>query len=232
MTQNTLTVMSYNIDRAKGGDLEAILRLFSAEKPLPNDKIPVPDVLLLQEVVNNELHPSLDQFIRDFQGKISGSEWDTFYLNEEGREGPDENANAILSRYPLQSSGSIAFENQSGYEGRNAVYVDIWTAGKTIRIYSTHLESGKDAGDALIILETTKAQFNEIKANAAQSETSMQIIGGDFNNPLLPNFKDPLFMALGVSWQLSPFKDTFEGPNEDRTTCPIWKNTSGNLNST
>ncbi len=226
MDKNSLIVMSYNIDQnGTGGDgsrekgtprrrLDNILNLFGTA-------IPFPDILLLQEVLNDE--EDFTSIKNCLQKGQPGSNWHHYFA----AEGTRDEGNAVLSRYPLHNPGTLVFNKQSGYgekNPRNAVHTDIVAgeAKKTIRVYSTHLESGENLLGAIkAVTDTQKAQFQQLKDDADKSGTSMQIIGGDFNNPFqIPEYRELLKL---FAWDIQPFIDTFRDFKGDRTTC-FYKN--------
>jgi len=177
-----LTVMSWNLDKngtGKDGKQEAglqpILDAFGS-------KVPIPDVLLLQETKKGELSKFLEQL-----GKLTGKKWTSYGEDEQGRE--EGNANAILSWCPIEKPGVLFFKNQCGYGGRNAVYCDVSIPGYgPYRVYSAHLESGKGLGEYLSneAANVRIQQFQEIRRHATCANS---IIGGDFNGTDIEDFQ-------------------------------------------
>ena len=99
---------------------------------------------------------------------------------------------AIFSKYPIISSGSIEFANTAN----NAIYVDIVKASDTVRVYNIHLQSlrldtkkeelTKDNSSRLLrrIGETFKIQETQTELFLKHKNASphKMIICGDFNN--------------------------------------------------
>ena len=102
---------------------------------------------------------------------------------------------AILSKYPIVSSGSFNFDNTIN----NAIYVDIKIKNDTIRIYNVHLESFRVRPGSLKREISTnifnrmntsfQKQMEQAKAIKAHSlETNYKnIICGDFNSTQYSN---------------------------------------------
>lgn len=99
---------------------------------------------------------------------------------------------AIFSKYPIVSSGSIEFPNTAN----NAIYVDVVKASDTLRIYNVHLQSLRiDANKEALTSENSERLLKRVgatfKMQQSQAELFLEhkqnspyqmIICGDFNN--------------------------------------------------
>ncbi|MCL2502205.1 MAG: endonuclease/exonuclease/phosphatase family protein [Bacteroidales bacterium] len=107
--------------------------------------------------------------------------------------------NVIFSRYPIEAVGELSFPNSS----RTCIYADISLSGRTIRVYTTHLESNNISLNALVdrirkyqespdeIIQAhrrireaflTRARQVEIIANHLQTVDMPFVFSGDFND--------------------------------------------------
>jgi endonuclease/exonuclease/phosphatase family metal-dependent hydrolase len=103
-----------------------------------------------------------------------------------------KNGQAIFSKYPIVSSGSINFPNTEN----NAIFADVVKANDTIRIYNVHLQSSGINTDAKHLKnKNSERLFNRVaktfKMQQSQAELFIKhknnspykmIICGDFNN--------------------------------------------------
>lgn len=215
---NAITIMSYNTDKdgtgsdhnSKYNNISDIINLFS------QNIIPTPDVLMIQEGLGAQNLATYQQAL----SKIIPGNWYGYYATEGDRA--DSNIILVSPQYNTNhiQAGTLVFQNQCGWGfigKRNAVYVDIPIADITqtatpgnLRIFNTHLESGKDSDIFLHAAQVRFAQFNEI-VNYPRDNVAGMIIGGDFNT--MPIFDD----ITGLTrYQLGDFLSVFDNYLGDR----------------
>ncbi len=187
--KDDLTVLTYNLER--GFEIDAQLAW------LAGPGSPGPDVLLLQEADRGCERTGFRNIVAEMAEAIDGySVFATEFVElpgDRGESGPYdpplcEHGNAIVSRYPLEDARAIRHgENVSWYSppgapdpdeprlgGRVAVAADVVVGGRSLRVYSLHLESRVEAASV------RDAQAAEIAADAADLEGTV-VVGGDLN---------------------------------------------------
>jgi vancomycin resistance protein VanJ len=172
--QNQLSIMNYNV------------RLFNLYSWIDDDHVELdiikfikkqsPDVISFQEY-----HPHVNVNLSSYKFKYEKLSGNRVKYGQ-----------AIFSKYPIISSGSIEFANTAN----NAIYVDIVKASDTVRVYNIHLQSlrldtkkeelTKDNSSRLLrrIGETFKIQETQTELFLKHKNASphKMIICGDFNN--------------------------------------------------
>ncbi|MDP1573538.1 MAG: endonuclease/exonuclease/phosphatase family protein [Coxiellaceae bacterium] len=186
--KNALTVMSYNTDKdGTGSDHDPQYHQFSDILGLfTSGRIPTPDVLMIQEGLGAEDAVTYQQTL----AALAMGKWYSYYATEGTRL--DSNIILVNPKYNATQiqSGSIVFKNQCGWGlvgARNAAYVDIPaseilqdTVPGNVRIFDTHLESGRDGDIFSHAAQVRMSQFNEI-LNYPRTNVASLIVAGDFN---------------------------------------------------
>lgn len=165
LNDGTVTVLTYNIWHDQE-DWPARLNLMVEEL----DRLR-PDVIMLQEVLQNE---NLPNQAATLAYRLGYEDFHFVSVNAEGA--PKRYGNAILSRHPILETGERKLEPRNDY--RTAAYARIDVGGRPVSVYSTHLHySGGGPGtevrqrqieDLLDFIELTKGD-------------APVVIGGDFN---------------------------------------------------
>lgn len=90
-----------------------------------------PDIICLQEFNNSEAQNNIAPFY---------SKYRYHYFSRDFKKAKQhyESGSIIFSKYPIIDSGKIPF---SGQQHESLIYADIKTPVKTIRVYTTHLQS-------------------------------------------------------------------------------------------
>ena len=166
----TLRVLSYNIHHGEGVDgkldLKRIAQLISAVRP---------DLVSLQEVDRKTARVGkMDQPARL-------AEWTGLHVLFEQNipyQGGDY-GNAILSRFPVQSSRNHKLPNHDGGEQRGALEAKILLpAGHgSLIFYATHLDHRPDATERL-------ASARALEKLVRNSKSPLGILAGDLNSRL------------------------------------------------
>jgi endonuclease/exonuclease/phosphatase family metal-dependent hydrolase len=129
--QNVLRMMTYNVHDFKpfGDDLNEEVK----EKMLALIKIQNPDIICFQE------------FYTKYRGKFNTLDslkkilnTKHYYFLPTMKSESEAIGLAIFSKYPINNSGSIAFE---GSNGNGSIYVDLEFNNQPLRIYNVHLQS-------------------------------------------------------------------------------------------
>lgn len=200
--RETLTVMSYNIERG----FEARAQL---DAILDDPAIPVPDVILLSEADRGCRRTNYRNIARDYADMLGfhfvfATEFVELPSNR-GTEGPYdpplcEHGNAIIARYPLGNVRQIRHAAQHDWYtppghpdpdeprlgGRIAVAADMRVGERLVRLYSMHLESTLGA------MQKRNEQAAEVAADAANISYPV-IAGGDLNS-----FVEALTLPAGL----------------------------------
>lgn len=175
---NSLSVMTYNIWDLNGKppDLESVADVIRSEGG--------PDLVLLQEVRGKNMAIALSKALHlpyhlylEFHGANFGV--------------------AILTRYPFAESGFLYLKTSK--KGRGVLMADVIAHGRTVRVYSIHLDrieniAFKDGGVEITWGDALKLLTREISEETVRSRsveellewigsrgTGSVIIGGDFN---------------------------------------------------
>jgi len=171
---NNISVMNYNV------------RLFNLYEWIEEDDTK-------QKLVNFINNESPDVLSLQEYYKQDGVDFSAYKYKYEKLFGKKEKyGQAIFSKYPIISSGSIAFPKTAN----NAIYADIVKGNDTIRIYNVHLQSlridadveklSKEDGEKLFdgvgkTFKTQQFQTELFLLHKRQCQYKM-IICGDFNN--------------------------------------------------
>lgn len=172
--ENNISIMNYNV------------RLFNLYNWIENDSVQKnmmefintesPDIISFQEY-----HPHEKLNLPLYEHKYEHLSGERFKYGQ-----------AIFSKFPIISSGSIEFPNTAN----NAIYADIVKNSDTIRVYNVHLQSLRiDANKEAISQENSgrliKRASETFKMQQFQSELFLMhkkkspykmVICGDFNN--------------------------------------------------
>jgi vancomycin resistance protein VanJ len=131
--ESSIHIMTYNINKLNplGKPLGKDLDRSSLKTWIQNKNF---DVVCLQEMIENDLHPFLlNGYNKIFSGKIT----------DEG----DKLGIFIFSRYPIVNHGKIEFGDNSF---NRLIWADIILKGDTIRLISVHLKSYNFGGKSVL----------------------------------------------------------------------------------
>ena len=159
-TTDSLRVVSFNVEFAR--EIDRAIALIRSDSSLR-----APDILLLQE-----MDAAGAARIARALG-MAHVYYPAIYHSRAKRDF----GNAVLSRWPIVEDAKLILPNPSRYAGtqRIATAATVMVGEIRVRVYSTHLGTPADIGDA-----RRKDQLRAIMADAARYERV--IIGGDMND--------------------------------------------------
>jgi len=173
-----LRVMTWNLWHEFGPfelRREAIRRVIEREKP---------DVLCLQEVACRRIGTTVDTFAHDLARDlglhcfVSDGPW---FPRASGADGESAMGNAILSRWPILSTGQVALpgkDTDAGY--RKAVHVRLDTPWGSWPIVCTHLNHRFD--ESAVRLRQVDALADLIRDLRGDPASDLPVVvAGDFN---------------------------------------------------
>lgn len=160
--ETEITVLSYNIKSARiGGGIGAYLGVIANSGA---------DVVLLQEV-DKFRHTSNQVDQAGWLADNLGGWYDAFGANVD--YGGGLYGTAIISRYPILSSGNTHLPNGPGGQQRGLLHAVIDVDGVEVSLYNTHLQNKID--------HLKVAQARAI-APIIAADDRPRILGGDFNS--------------------------------------------------
>lgn len=127
-----------------------------------------PDVIFLQEVLENEDLPNQAQTITDSLG------YSMYFASVDSAAAPKRYGNAILTRHPVLAEGWKALEPMTDY--RVVAHVRIDVDGQPVNVYDTHLHHTPE-GDSI-----RQTQTEDLMAFIeATRDDAPVVLAGDFN---------------------------------------------------
>lgn len=160
----TLSVVTFNIWHNQSDWPGRLAQILAELRAL------APDVICLQEVLQNPELPNQAQTIADSLG------YHVYFASVDSVGRPKRYGNAILTRHPVLATHWRALDPADDY--RNAAHLRLAWAGRPVDVYTTHLHySGADGGEAV-----RSRQIRDLLAfiDATAAGASV-ILTGDFN---------------------------------------------------
>jgi endonuclease/exonuclease/phosphatase family metal-dependent hydrolase len=158
-----LTLNIWNLDgdwRARRQAIVAVLRQWE------------PDVVCLQEVVESEQGNQADWLAAELGG------WHVAFASVKHHLGPARFGNAVLSRWPIDASGSAELPNEPDEAEVQRVVAHARTNG--LDVFSTHL--AWQLHDADLRERQVQALVEYVEANTQANASVGPVIAGDFNS--------------------------------------------------
>ncbi len=127
-----------------------------------------PDIVTLNEVEkNNSTYGNEDQAARiaQYLTSMTGQRWYQYMVPGTGSKSGI--GNAILSRFPIESSDVCQLSGE-----RNAVHALLMVGGRTVNVWSTHLD-----------VESGGQRSKEVKTlrKCMERQAEQRLVAGDFN---------------------------------------------------
>lgn len=174
--KSTMRLMTFNIRHAKGLDGRVHLDRIIEEILIVN-----PDIISLQEVDRYNIRSGFRDQVKEI-GDALGMAW---AFSPSLKLGWMQYGNAVLSKYPIQSSQMFVLPSDK--ELRTILQVDIQAGEKTLRVLNTHL--GVSERDRQGQMPLLMKLIEEVQGPT--------ILMGDFNMEI----DHPLMAAIKGSWQ-------------------------------
>jgi endonuclease/exonuclease/phosphatase family metal-dependent hydrolase len=132
---------------------------------------------------------------------VTGVQWYESYIGTTSSTSEDE-GNAVLSRHPITATNGTGYLPRSNTGGRSIAHATVNFKGKTVNLFSTHLDSdggssnavwrGYQVQDILAITERTTNPFAQPR-----------IICGDFNMSSGASQLDPIQAVYYDAWEVA-----------------------------